>query len=38
MGRILMPSFAFRTALSEDSGIRSGFALSEAETLAPSTR
>lgn len=29
-----MPSFAFRTALSEDSGVRSGFALSEADMLA----
>lgn len=33
MGHILMPSFAFRTALSEDSGIRSGFALTEADML-----
>ena len=29
-----MPSFAFRTALSEDSGVRSGFALTEAQMLA----
>lgn len=34
MGHILMPSFAFRRALSEDSGVRSGFALNEAERLA----
>lgn len=34
MGHILMPSFAFRTALSEDAGVRSGFALSEADMLA----
>lgn len=29
-----MPSFALRTALSEDAGVRSGFALSEADMLA----
>ncbi len=34
MGHILMPSFAFRSSLSEDSGVRSGFALSEPEMLA----
>ena len=34
MGHIIMPSFAFRTALSEDAGVRSGFALSEADMLA----
>jgi len=34
MGHILMPSFAFRAALSEDAGVRSGFALSEADMLA----
>lgn len=34
MGHIIMPSFEFRTALSEDSGVRSGFALTEAEMLA----
>jgi restriction system protein len=34
MGHILMPSFAFRTALSEDAGVRSGFALNEADLLA----
>jgi restriction system protein len=34
MGHIIMPSFAFRTALSEDAGSRSGFALSEADMLA----
>ncbi|WP_052699892.1 restriction endonuclease [Martelella endophytica] len=34
MGHIIMPSFAFRTSLSEDAGVRSGFALNEAEILA----
>lgn len=34
MGHIIMPSLAFRTALSEDAGVRSGFALSEADMLA----
>ena len=34
MGHINMPAFAFRTALSEDAGIRSGFALTEANILA----
>ncbi|MBV7518926.1 restriction endonuclease [Ensifer sp. ENS12] len=34
MGHIIMPSFAFRSALSEDAGSRSGFALTEAEMLA----
>ena len=34
MGHIIMPAFAFRSALSEDSGVRSGFALSEADMLA----
>ena len=34
MGHIIMPSFAFRSALSEDSGVRSGFALTEADMLA----
>lgn len=29
-----MPSFAFRTSLSEDSGVRAGLALTEAEMLA----
>jgi restriction system protein len=29
-----MPSFAFRTSLSEDAGVRSGFALNEADLLA----
>lgn len=33
MGHIIMPAFAFRKALSEDSGVRSGFALSEADML-----
>jgi restriction system protein len=33
MGNIFMPSFAFRRALSEDSGIRSGIALTEADML-----
>ena len=34
MGHIIMPAFAFRTALSEDAGVRSGFALTEANMLA----
>lgn len=34
MGHVVMPSFAFRTALSEDGGVRSGFALTEAGMLA----
>jgi len=34
MGHIWMPSFAFRTSLSEDSGIRAGLALTEEEMLA----
>ncbi len=34
MGHIFMPSFAFRTALSEDAGVRSGFAMNEADLLA----
>lgn len=34
MGHIIMPAFAFRSALSEDSSVRSGFALSEADMLA----
>lgn len=34
MGHILMPSFAFRTSLSEDTGVRSGFALNEGDLLA----
>jgi restriction system protein len=33
MGHIIMPSFAFRSALSEDCGVRSGFALKEADIL-----
>jgi restriction system protein len=33
MGHIIMPAFAFRSALSEDSGVRAGFALSEADML-----
>lgn len=34
MGHIWMPSFAFRTSLSEDSGVRAGLSLTEAEMLA----
>ena len=34
MGHIIMPAFAFRTSLSEDAGVRSGFALTEADMLA----
>ena len=34
MGHIIMPAFAFRTALSEDAGVRSGFALTETNMLA----
>jgi len=34
MGHILAPSFAFCAALSEDAGVRSGFALNEADLLA----
>lgn len=34
MGHIVMPSFAFRTSLSEDAGVRSGFALNEADLRA----
>lgn len=34
MGHILMPSFAFRASLSEDSGVRAGFSLTEEEMLA----
>lgn len=34
MGHIWMPSFAFRTSLSEDSGVRAGLALTEEEMLA----
>lgn len=34
MGHIIMPAFVFRTALSEDAGVRSGFALTEANMLA----
>lgn len=33
MGHIIMPAFAFREALSEDAGVRSGFALDQATML-----
>ncbi len=33
MGHIFMPSFAFRASLSEDAGVRSGFALNETDML-----
>lgn len=35
MGHITMPAFAFREALSEDAGVRSGFALSNQDLLDP---
>ncbi len=34
MGHNIMPVFAFRMALSEDAGVRWGFPLTEANTLA----